>query len=104
MQLAKREEDVLLHRGGLRVCTACSMLSAFEKIAASESTLAQPLLATHGEKDNVCSLAMVRRLMANCASTDKELKVYPDGLHDLLHDYEKADVRSDILEWMAAHL
>jgi acylglycerol lipase len=37
-------------------------------------------------------------------STDKTLKLYEGGFHDLLNDVGKQEVMSDIERWIDAHL
>lgn len=56
MQLEKREADDKLDKGALKVCTACAMLDGFEAAQEVPEALTLPILALHGEKDQVSSL------------------------------------------------
>ena len=78
------------------------MLEAFRLIRNQEAQLSQPIFAVHGARDEVCPLTFVQRLLDNCGSQDKTLKVYPDALHDTLHDYDKDEICQDIVAWLDA--
>jgi len=78
------------------------MLEAFRGIREQAALVSQPILAVHGAKDAVCPLAFTQRFLNTCASSDKTLKVFPDALHDIMHDVEKGDVFEVILAWLEA--
>jgi alpha-beta hydrolase superfamily lysophospholipase len=101
VQLKKREADTALCKAAIKVCTACAMLEGFDAVQLVPDRITIPVLALHGEHDTVCPLSKVEEFLEQVASTDVTLKTYPEGLHDMLHDYEKEQVRADILEFIA---
>lgn len=48
---------------GIRVCTACAMLQAFALVRDAAPRITCPILAVHGERDEVCQLDAVRTLL-----------------------------------------
>lgn len=80
------------------------MLEGFELAQSCSDEIALPVLALHGEKDEVCPLSHVEEFLGRVQSTEKELKRFPDGLHDLLHDYEKDEVRASVMTWIEARM
>jgi esterase/lipase len=46
----------------------------------------------------------VRELLGKVATTDTTLRTFPNGLHDMLHDYEKEDVLAALWEWLSTRL
>ena len=104
MQLARRDADPYLNNLGLKICTACAMLQAFEMIRRDASRVECPIIAFHGARDRVCPLAAVQRLLdSGVASEDTRLVTLPEGLHDILHDPEGPEIRAGMVEWMDAH-
>lgn len=72
--------------------------------ASCSDSFTMPVLAVHGEADEVCPIADVEAFFGRIASTDKELVRLPEGMHDMLHDFEKHDVRKAILTWIQARI
>ncbi len=61
-----------------------------------------PMLILHGEKDEVTSPEGSRELHERAASTEKTLKLYPELVHDLMHEPERAQVMEDVVTWLEA--
>lgn len=59
-----------------------------------------PVLALHGEKDTATDPAGSKRFIAAIAASDKTLKLYPEGRHELLNDLERGAVMETILTWL----
>jgi acylglycerol lipase len=104
LQLKKREEDTRLMRVRISVSTACAMLDGFDRIAERSGSLAAPILVLHGEADQVCPVGPARAMLDKVASKDKCIKTFPEGLHDMLHDYEKDDVLAALSEWLQSRV
>ena len=52
----------------------------------------------------VCPVGKVEEFLARVGSSEVVLKKFPEGLHDMLHDYEKDDVRKEILDFIVGKL
>eukprot|EP00892_Ulva_mutabilis_P009446 jgi/Ulvmu1/6874/UM031_0079.1 len=103
-QAKVREADTLLNAKALKVCTACSMLEGFKMVQDCGPDFTLPVLAVHGDQDDVCPITHVEAFLSRIGSIDKELKRFPDGLHDMLHDYERDEVWDAILSWVDIRL
>lgn len=62
-------------------------------------SLNAPLLVLHGQKDKTVPVSQARRIFEAAGSTDKEIKVYPEGRHVDLFDYGASQ---DALNWLSA--
>lgn len=80
------------------------MLEGFKMAQGCSEEFSLPVLALHGEKDEVCPLSHVDAFLGRIKSNDKELKRFPDGLHDMLHDYEKDEVRASVVAWIESRV
>jgi acylglycerol lipase len=93
--------DPLVYQDGAPAKTARELLAAIRVIENNAGAINVPLLALHGAADDVTDPQGSKTLVANAASTDKTLKIYPTLVHDLLHEPEKEMVMTDIEKWMA---
>ena len=62
-----------------------------------------PILALHGTADKITSYTAVKRLLANAASTDTQLKEFPGGYHELLQGPEKEEAFVTLRDWILRH-
>jgi acylglycerol lipase len=101
--IATADADPLVTHGNAPAHTAAELLSAMGDIRERWGELDVPLLAMHGTADLLTNPKGSQDLVAHARSADKTLKLYPGLFHDLLHDPERAQVRSDIVAWLDAH-
>lgn len=87
---------------GIDVATACVMLDGFSRVAtaAPSGLAALPILVLHGEADQVCPLSAVVALMEKVQDAKATVTTFPEGLHDMLHDYEANTVMAALLDWL----
>jgi alpha-beta hydrolase superfamily lysophospholipase len=97
-------EDPLVHQDAAPARMAKELLGAIRQIEDNARALRVPLLALHGEADEVTDPEGSRALVQYAASADKTLKTYPRLVHDLLHEPERAVVMADIERWLDAHV
>jgi acylglycerol lipase len=63
-----------------------------------------PMLMMYGDADKVVTKAGHELMIQNNQHTDKQLKLYPEGYHNLLAEPSlKVQVTKDIKEWIVAH-
>jgi esterase/lipase len=104
VQLARRAADPYVNKKGIKICTVVAMLQSFDMLRAAVGSITCPILALHGERDHVCPLDAVRRLLdEGVDSSDKTLETFPEGLHDIQHDFEALTVEQRMLTWIDAH-
>ena len=61
-----------------------------------------PVLMQLGGADPIADPAASRRLFERLGSADRQLKVYPGQLHELLNEVERERVEHDLLAWLDA--
>jgi len=68
------------------------------------SRITTPSLVFHGTNDKVVPPSGSQRLYDGMGSTDKTLKYFEGGYHELWNDLCKAEVMGDILSWIEKRL
>lgn len=59
-----------------------------------------PVLMTHGEQDGLVSVTDTYSFFGAAASKDKQMKIYGGLFHEILNEYCKDEVISDIVLWI----
>ena len=59
--------------------------------------LTAPLLILHGQKDETIPVGQAKKILRAAGSTDKHLKIYPEGHHIDLYDFGATE---DVLIWL----
>jgi alpha-beta hydrolase superfamily lysophospholipase len=77
------------------------MVRTDERLKKDFPTLNVPILILHGTNDKATKPAGSQYFYDNAGSTDKTLKLYEGGYHDLLNDTDKETVIADIRAWIA---
>jgi acylglycerol lipase len=84
--------------------TIAAMVRADARLKNEFSKIILPLLILHGKKDKATKPSGSQHFYEAASSTDKTLKLYEDGFHDLLNDIDKETVMSDIKNWINERL
>jgi alpha-beta hydrolase superfamily lysophospholipase len=96
--------DPLVYQGSAAARTAVELLGAIGRIQEHMGELSVPVLALHGEADTVTPPSGSKQLIERAQSKDKTLKLYPNLVHDLIHEPEKEQVIGDVVKWMNDHV
>ncbi|MFO0757537.1 MAG: alpha/beta hydrolase [Byssovorax sp.] len=96
------KSDPLVYQDGAPARTARALLGAIDTIQERMGEITVPLLVMHGAADEVTPPQGSRDLVDRARSTDKTLKIYPNLVHDLVHEPEKEQVFTDIIAWLGA--
>jgi acylglycerol lipase len=96
-------KDPLIYDGPAPARTLAELARTLLAIQDDAAKLEVPLLALHGEKDEVTPPSGSKELVAGASSKEKEAKLYPGLVHDLLHEPEAATVMDDIAAFMEKH-
>ena len=59
-----------------------------------------PVLVLHGERDRATDPEGSKRFISTISTTDKRLKLYPEGRHELLNDLERDAAMDVISAWL----
>lgn len=94
--------DPLVYQDSAPARTAKYLLGAIDYVEDHRAQIHVPLLALHGEKDEVTDPKGSADLVAQAVSKDKHLRVYKGLVHDLLHEPEKEIVIRDVAAWIEA--
>jgi acylglycerol lipase len=84
--------------------TLAEMVRADEKLKKEFPKITLPVFILHGTHDKATKASGSEFFYNTVGSTDKTLKLYEGGYHDLLNDIEKEVVMADILGWINEHL
>ncbi len=84
--------------------TLAEMVRADERLEKEFPRIKLPVLILHGTSDKAARPSGSQLFYDTVGSTDKTLKFYEGGYHDLLNDTDKQRVMSDIRVWINAHL
>ena len=84
--------------------TLAEMVRADERLEKEFPRIKLPVLILHGTSDKATKPSGSQLFYDTAGSTDKTLKFYEGGYHDLLNDTDKQRVMSDIRVWINAHL
>lgn len=61
---------------------------------------AYPVFMTHGEEDGLVNVQDTYDFFKTAASEDKQMKIYGGLFHEILNEYCKDEVISDMISWM----
>ena len=84
--------------------TLAEMVRADERLEKEFPRIKLPVLILHGTSDKATRPSGSQLFYDTAGSTDKTLKFYEGGYHDLLNDTDKQQVMSDIRVWINEHL
>lgn len=99
-KLREWNEDALVEKRMWRIGTSAAMLRMGRQICASVAAIETPLLALHGGADRLTPASGARFLVEHAASADATLKIYPELRHELVNEIERAEVISDLRDWL----
>ena len=80
--------------------TMAAMVRADERLKKEFPLITLPLLILHGTADKNTNPSGSQHFYDAAGSTDKTLKLYEGGFHDLLNDMDKEAVMLDIKSWI----
>jgi acylglycerol lipase len=84
--------------------TLAEMVRADERLKQEFPRITLPVLILHGTADKATKPAGSQLFYDTAGSSDKTLKLYDGGFHDLLNDIDKQQVMADVTALIGAHL
>lgn len=79
-------------------------LNAIDRVKSRMAEISLPILILHGGADPVNSVEGSRELYENVSSADKELKIYPGGMHEPHNDVIRGEAAEDVEKWLSRQL
>lgn len=102
-QVKQWDNDPLTDKGMWRVGTSAAMLLAGRQILKDVHQLTLPILAVHGEDDQLTPTTGATYLQDNASSTDVTVKTYPKLRHEVVNEVDREQVIQDVVDWLVAH-
>jgi alpha-beta hydrolase superfamily lysophospholipase len=84
--------------------TLAEMVRADERLEKGFARITLPVLILHGTHDRATKPSGSQSFYDTAGSTDKTLKLYDGGFHDLLNDIDRQTVLADVKGWLDARL
>ena len=98
--VAQMNNDPLIANEKQPAETASEVLKAAARLKENMPDFKVPVFIIHGTDDKATRPEGSQYFYDNVGSSDKTLKLYEGGYHDLLNDIDKEIVMADILEWV----
>jgi pimeloyl-ACP methyl ester carboxylesterase len=103
-QSTNQVRDPLIKNETQPTQTMAAMVRADERLKQGFPQITLPVLILHGTADKNTRPSGSQHFYDNAGSSDKTLKFYDGGFHDLLNDVDKDVVLADIIAWINGHL
>jgi alpha-beta hydrolase superfamily lysophospholipase len=102
--LAAVKADPLQYTGPLHARTGAEIANAVARFEARQAEIALPMLVLHGTADRLTECEGSKTFYERAESTDKTLRLYEGGYHELYNDLDKEQFFSDINAWLVARV
>jgi len=94
------DEDPLAYHGYVAARTGAEFIRVIQQIQEAYGRITLPFLAVHGSADPIVPAAGTRELHEKAASSDKTLRIFDGGFHELWNDLDKALFFQEVTEWL----
>lgn len=98
------DKDPLCYHGRVAAHTAGEFSRIIRDIGEDLERITLPMLVLHGGADHVVSPSGSRMLHERATATDKKLRIFPEGYHELFNDLEKEKFVDEIVAWMKSKI
>lgn len=99
-EVEKYLNDPLVYSDAIPARTGHQLLQMMRFIQNLGRYFESPLLLVHGSADELTNPKGSEMLFKKAKSTDKTLKIFPDGFHELINDLDKEEVLELIENWL----
>lgn len=104
-QVVRRyRQDPLVHGGKISAALLVALFAAMRALAAGRAALTLPVLVMHGDGDVMTPVSGSRHFHEGVSSADRSLRIYPGLYHEIFNEPERAQVLSELGEWLEARL
>jgi len=98
------EADPLNGHGPIVARSGAELNRTVAEARAELSRIELPLYIMHGDDDRLAPCEGSRYLHEKAASSDKTLRIYPGGYHELMNDIVRDEAKQGLADWMETHL
>nr|CAB3263812.1 monoglyceride lipase-like [Phallusia mammillata] len=105
-QVKKYDTDPLVYHNKVLLRTAISISELFDDTEKILPEITFSFFVLHGDRDGMCDVSGSKMLHELAKSTDKTIKIFPGGYHELVHDIEptSSEYASCIVDWLKERL
>lgn len=103
-EVAKYLGDPLVYTDAVPARTGYELLQMTRFIQENAPKFTLPFLVIHGSEDGLTNPKGSELLFSQAVSTDKRLKIFPGGYHELINDMDREEVMKLIVDWIAARV
>ena len=96
------EQDPFVYHGRVMNRTGWEMNRSMQNMPKIMGNVSLPMLIIHGDEDRITHPDGSRMLYEKAVSTDKQLKIFPGGYHELFNDRCSSEAIDTVLEWLKA--
>ena len=96
--------DPLQYTGLLHARTGAEIANAVARFEARQAEIALPMLVLHGTADRLTECEASKYFCEQAKSSDKSLRLYEGGYHELYNDLVKGQFLVDIITWLDARV
>ncbi|WPR76483.1 alpha/beta hydrolase [Algoriphagus sp. NG3] len=93
-------DDPLIYTEPIPARTGYELLQIMKYIQENAGSFSLPFLLVHGSADELTNPKGSGLLFAKAASSDKTLKIFPGGYHELINDLDREEVMELIVKWI----
>jgi alpha-beta hydrolase superfamily lysophospholipase len=95
-------DDPLIYHGRFDARVLGEFATAIRRLQERADAVTLPVLVVHGADDRLADPIASRRLLAQCGSRDKTMRIYAGTRHDLFNEPLGDRVASDVATWIDA--
>ncbi len=103
-EVAKYKADPLVYHGNIGARTGYEMMRTIDALQPRLKDISLPFIAMHGTADPLVPYAATQMLHDRAASTDKTLRLFEGGYHELFNDTCADEFFSVLLGWLRTHV
>ncbi|MEB2785070.1 alpha/beta hydrolase [Algoriphagus persicinus] len=100
-EIDKYLNDPLVYTGAVPARTGYELLRVMKYIQDNASKFVLPVLLIHGSADGLTNPKGSEMLFEKASSSDKTLRIFPGGYHELINDLDREEVMKLIVSWIS---
>ncbi|MEB2779858.1 alpha/beta hydrolase [Algoriphagus sp. C2-6-M1] len=100
-EVSKYLNDPLVYTGAVPARTGYELLRVMKYIQDNASKFVLPVLLIHGSADGLTNPKGSEMLFEKASSSDKTLRIFPGGYHELINDLDREEVMKLIVSWIS---
>jgi len=99
-EVEKYLNDPLVYTDAIPARTGFQLLQMMRFIQENASNFSLPFLLLHGTDDGLTNPKGSELLFQKAVSTDKAIRIFPGGYHELINDLDREEVMKLIVNWV----